>query len=363
MAKRSLFKTLSIPREWGLVTPEWMTLAIASRCPDARVSGVELVENDDGTNRRARFQLTYAEGAGPQRVFVKAHAANHRITHLRNGNLFNEARLFASGVDLPLEHPLVYASKADYLRLDFLLVMEDLLAREADPRDATRPMTVDQVANGLQGLARLHSAFWDTGIRSRRELRWVKKWRPSKGWQVGLRKCVPRGMERGCDNLPGAVLELGPERVVDLWVRYVGSLCRQPETLLHGDAHIGNTYILPNDDTGFLDWQVVRRGNWSQDVGYFLVSALNTEDRRRVEADLVELYRTALDVPSNSRPSSEEAFLWYRASAAYGLTIWLSTLGTDGYQSREVSSILAQRYAAAFVELDSMTALNDISGR
>lgn len=41
----------------------------------------------------------------------------------------------------------------DYLRLDFLLVMEDLVNRGAYPRDATRPMTVDQVANGLRGLA------------------------------------------------------------------------------------------------------------------------------------------------------------------------------------------------------------------
>ena len=363
MARVVRRKPLRIPCDWGLVTPEWMSSAVANLCPDARVSEVELVESDDGTNRRARFHLTYAEGVGPQRVFIKAHAANHRIAHLRNGNLFNEARLFSSGVDLPLEHPLVYASKADYLRLDFLLVMEDLLAREADPRDATRSMTVEQVANGLRGLARLHSEFWETGIRSRRELRWVKKWRPSKGWQVGLRKCVPRGMERGCNDLPGDVLELGPERVVDLWVRYVGSLSRHPETLLHGDAHIGNTYVVPNDDVGFLDWQVVRRGNWSQDVGYFLVSALTSADRRRVEADLVELYRSALDVPSSSRPSREEAFLWYRASSAYGLTIWLSTWGTDGYQSLEVSSILAQRYAAAFVELDGTSALNAISDR
>jgi hypothetical protein len=361
MARLVLRKPLRIPRDWGVVTAEWMTSAIASRCPDARVSEVELVESDDGTNRRARFQLTYAEGSGPQRVFLKAHAANHRITHLRNGNLFNEARLFASGADLPIEHPLVYASKADYLRLDFLLVMEDLLTREADPRDAGRPLTVEQVAYGLRGLARLHSAFWEAGIRSRRELGWVKKWRPSKGWQVGLRKCVPRGMERGRDALPDAVLNFGPDKVVDLWVRYVRSLSCQPETLLHGDAHIGNTYVLPDDEVGFLDWQVLRRGNWSQDVGYFLVSALTSADRRRAEADLVELYRTALDVSSCSRPSRDEAFLWYRASTAYGLTIWLSTLGTDGYQRHEISSILAQRYAAAFVELDGLSALSAIT--
>lgn len=32
----------------------------------------------------------------------------------------------------------------------------------------------------------------------------------------------------------------------------------------------------------------------------------------------------------------------YRATLAYGLGIWLSTLGTDGYQSQQVSLALVQ---------------------
>jgi hypothetical protein len=53
----------------------------------------------------------------------------------------------------------------------------------------------------------------------------------------------------------------------------------------------------------------------------------------------------------------DDAWLWYRASAAYGLAIWLSTLGTDGYQAHDVSRELVARYAAAFVELDTTGAL------
>ena len=46
------------------------------------------------------------------------------------------------------------------------------------------------------------------------------------------------------------------------------------------------------------------------------------------------------------------------ALAIYGLTIWLSTLGTDGWQSRAVCEALADRFAAAFVELDTLGALS-----
>ncbi len=353
-------KPSRIPLNWDDVTPEWMTAAIASHHPDAQVSEVKIITRDDGTNRRARFGLSYAHGSGPETVFVKAHAASHRWVHFRNGNLFNEARLFASGAELPLDHPRVYKSIVDYLRLDFLLLMEDLRQRGADPRDATRPMTVEQVANGLRGLARVHSRYWGISNSSHPRLRWMKTWKPTKGWQVGLRNRVPLGMERGRDVLPANIAALSSDRVVDLWVDYVNTLTRHGVTLTHGDAHIGNTYVLPDNDVGFLDWQVVRRGNWSQDVGYFLVGSLTVEDRRASERELMEIYREALDVPAAERPSREQAWLTYRTTPAYGLAIWLSTLGTDGWQPHEISRALAERYAVAFEELDCLDALREV---
>lgn len=348
---------LRIPTSWDQVTPHWMTRALSHACPDARVAAVSLLLSDDGTNRRAKFDLSYAAGSGPTAVFLKAHAAHHRLVHLRNGNLFNEARLFSSGVELPLDHPRVYFAKIDRLRLDFLLIMEDLLQRGADPRDATRPMTVEQVAHGLRALARLHSRFWGMDGASNNKLAWVKTWKASPGWQVGLRKCIPRGLQRGADQLPAEVLRHDGESIVRLWSRYVNALSRTEVTLLHGDAHIGNTYVLPNNEVGFLDWQVLRKGHWSQDVGYFLVGSLTECDRRLAERELLDQYRNALELPDKVRPSRDDIWLGYRASQAYGLAIWLSTLGTDGYQSREISLALAQRYASAFIELETGSAL------
>ena len=66
-------------------------------------------------------------------------------------------------------------------------------------------------------------------------------------------------------------------------------------------------------------------------------------------------------MPRDELPTKDEAWLRYRARAAYGLAIWLSTLGTDGWQSREVCEDLARRYGAAFVELESTAALDRVS--
>ncbi len=345
-----------IPADWAAVTPEWMTAAIEGRHPDARVSEVSLLMTDDGTNRRARFGLRYCAGSGPEVVFMKAEGV-HREVHARNGNMFNEPDLFASGVQLGVDHPLAYRVLIDRAGLDYLIVMEDVTRRGADPRDATRPMNVDQVANGLRGLARLHSRYWGFTEVTRPELAWVQTWQATEGYLGPLRERVPAGLQRFTGHLPGAVSTYGTDKIVDFLARFMTSLASGPMTLLHGDPHVGNTYVLSDDDVGFLDWQVVRRGNWSHDVGYFLISALTLEDRRSSEADLVEGYREALEVPDAHRPSSEEAWLRYRASPAYGLGVWLATLGVDTAQSREVCLALSERYAAAFSELGTAEAL------
>jgi hypothetical protein len=356
---REAFQTKArrFPKQWEDCSPEWMTSVIANHHPGAQVQDVTVIGRDDGTNRRARLGLTYASGSGPATVFLKASDPAHRLVHLRNGNLFGEARLFATRVPLAVEHPLAYRAIVRRAHMDFLIVMEDLTHRGADPRDATRPMTVDQVAHGLRGLASLHNQYWGLSGKTHPKLGWVKTWKPTQGWQVGLKKRIPTGLERGAAELPEEVTKRSAEEIVRIWAHYVTTLSRGPMTLLHGDAHIGNTYVLPDDNVGFLDWQVVRRGQWSQDVGYFLISALKEDDRRSSEADLVEEYRKALDGPSDQIPSASEAWLRYRATPAYGLAIWLSTLGTDGWQPREVSMVLAQRYASAFVELETMSAL------
>jgi hypothetical protein len=60
---------------------------------------------------------------------------------------------------------------------------------------------------------------------------------------------------------------------------------------------------------------------------------------------------------AHRRGSSRAACPCRSTTPAYGLAIWLSTLGTDGYQRHDISLELAARYAAAFVELETLDAL------
>jgi acyl-CoA synthetase (AMP-forming)/AMP-acid ligase II len=82
---------LSIPQGWEQITPDWMTAALSGHHPTLR---------HDGTNRRARLQLTYSAGARPERgqiivAVVPADSANpdpdelreHARAHLRGSRI------------------------------------------------------------------------------------------------------------------------------------------------------------------------------------------------------------------------------------------------------------------------------------
>lgn len=354
---------LSIPQGWDEITPSWMTSALAQHFPGAEVTQVRVALRDDGTNRRARLALSYSSGSGPATVFAKAIDPEHAdLVELTSG-LYHEPRLFASGVELPLEHPTVYATIIDEGRRDFLMIMEDVVGRGADPRDSTRPLTVEQAAEGVRGLARLHSRFWGERLTEDPALAWVEPFVAFAGLEYAP---LHIAHERLGDTVPAEVIALsGTELFVDIWARYVGTLTRSTTTLLHGDPHIGNTYVAPMNSgktVGFLDWQMVRRGNYSLDLGYFLQGALTIEDRRRSERDLLDEYHGVLELPSAEMPGKDDVWLRYRASVAHGLAIWMATLsGGDAWQNADICLALAQRYAAAFVDLDTRGAL-DIVG-
>ncbi|CAN5706608.1 phosphotransferase [soil metagenome] len=351
--------SLEVPKSWSEITPSWMSTALAGSHPGAVVKDVTVELRDDGTNRRARLGLTYSAGNGPATVFVKAADPDHKELIRMTSGMFHEPRLFNSGVGLPLEHPVVYAALIDEEAYDFVLVMEDLTARDADPRDATRPLTIEQAASGVRGLARLHGRFWGHRVIEHENLGWVEPFVPWDGMQYAP---LPAALERLGEDAPTSVMALTIDHLIEeIWKPYIRSLTKSPQTLLHGDPHIGNTYLLPDGEIGFLDWQVARRGNWSLDLGYFLQGALTVEDRRSSERQLLDEYRNALALPADETPTADEVWLRYRASVAHGLTLWLCTASAgELWQRPDIAIALAQRYSAAYDDLQTADALSAI---
>jgi hypothetical protein len=350
---------LTVPRSLTDLTPAWLTAALADRHPDAVVGAVTLGQVEDGTNRRARISLEYAEGDGPASVFVKIHGrAMHRMALVALGALTAEARLALSGADLPLDRPRPYAAAIDRRRLRTIVVMDDVTAAGGQPNSGLSPLSVEEVRDGLAGLARLHAAYWDTTLPV--GLQFLRPWRLKRRWAPISRASLARGVRRLRDAGDAGVLAEGlTVGVLERQFRQSAVLAAtRPLTVLHGDPHPGNTYALPGSRTGFYDWQLARTGHWSHDVGYFIAGSLDRAHRRRHERELLEGYLDGLrESGVVTAPTIEVAWERYRATPAFGLGTWLHTLAAGSFQPAAVSLATVRRFATAYDDLDTARSL------
>ena len=317
---------LTVPRSWSAVTPAWMSTALGRPVERVRVR-----ETVDGTNARATVEL---EGVDvPERVFVKREGRPlNRLALTALGAREAEAELAAWAPTLPLEHPRFLAAATDRRRLAAVVVMEDVTLRGGRPTSALTPLTVAQVAAGLAGLARLHARYWEAPLPA-----FVRPWRLGPAWSPVVRGGFHRALRTLGAQLDTAELDRGFRG----WARLAA---QGPRTLLHGDPHPGNTYLL-GDALGFYDWQLVRAGSWVHDVGYLVVSSLTVADRREHERALLEHYLRTL----GRRPP--DAWEHYRRSPVFGLGSWLQTLAAGTFQPRDVCLVTLDRFLAAYRDL------------
>jgi hypothetical protein len=343
---------LTVPWSASELDPAWFTIALERHFPGAVVACCRAGPVTTGTNRRAAVALRYAHGRGPQSVFVKLPGpAVHRLALAALGAVASEARLAESGFSFPLESPRLYAGAVDRHRLGAAVVMEDITAGGGRPHRATAALTPDQARSGLAGLARLHAAYWRRPMPA--ALDYLRPWRLGRGWAPLSAASLTWGrhrLRRAGGRLPAGI---GP-RALERQFRASAALAATgPQTLLHGDPHVANTYTAAGGGTGFYDWQLVRTGHWSHDAGYFLVSALGVDDRRRHERELLAGYLAALGEGGADRPTEDEAWERYRATPAFGLATWLHTLSGGRFQPADACLATIERFAAAYQDLDT----------
>jgi len=132
----------------------------------------------------------------------------------------------------------------------------------------------EAAAAALRALARIHGAFW--------------------GMDAGPHKWL--------DAIPAVFVELFltcfggkldaayNHRSRDIWAH-----CNAPQTLLHGDARVGNMLFSRGDGGAILfDWQATRLGLAACDVAYCLVLSMETGARMSHQEALLRTYHEAL---------------------------------------------------------------------
>jgi hypothetical protein len=344
--------------------PERIEALLAVNHPGVEVAAVDVVDETAGSASRLRLRVTYAaerDGGLPTELFLKRNLPEFTFPPEM---YLTECRFYRDlAPKVSIETPGVFALEVDEGAGSFTLLMEDLRTRGARLGIATEAVTVDEVAAVLRTLAALHASSW-----GRPDLATAIPWLDPPQESVFVRfwcEAGPKLARRHLgDQHRGRVVgdrSWVHDRVWKAFSSLIADLATGAQTVLHGDVHVGNTYYLPavpgetQPRGGILDWQLMLRGNWSVDVAYVVMTALDPATRAAHERSLLRGYLRELAALGVEPPADGDAWDRYRANAVWGVVMWLVT--PQGVHSDEVQDVSLERCIVATEELDALDVL------
>ena len=300
--------------------------------------------------------LTYAPGSAdlPSRLVLKlAREADAVMAPFYQNEVSFYRRIRP---ELSITAPGCYGGGFNAATTSFGLALDDLASQDARFPNVTQPVTVDQVRALLETVASLHARFWNSP-RFGGDLAWVQT-HLAGGVAALMNGPATAYIQHEIDHenfkreLVQRLRTTGPELLAGTQAmqRHQATL---PQTLLHGDTHLGNTYLLPDGTGGLLDWQLMVRGYCMHDVSYLVTTALSIGDRRDNDRALVQYYLDRLATHGvASPPSFADAWQEFGRSLVWGVYVgWLTTpIVNYGW---EINVLNHLRLTTAYEDLDT----------
>jgi hypothetical protein len=263
--------------------------------------------------------------------------------------------------EIHIETPACYASVMNAHDGQFGILMEDLSLRHARFPSAVEGVSLDEMRSLIKNLAQLHAHFWQSP-RLENDLQWLPK--TYEGGMFPVFDAIGLNIIRdqvAKNEFKQKLLQPLNRSIDQLWHAMWKSqhlIYQQAHTLLHGDTHIGNTYVLPNGEAGFIDWQLIVQGPWCHDFAYLMITGLDVDVRRAHEKELLKLYCETLSANGiGDVPAEEKAFLLYRQSAIWGLVIgWLITPPQN--YGEQITAANIQKLVTAMMDLKTLESLD-----
>jgi len=346
-----------LPQNATELTAEWLTSALAGSYPGTEVTSVYFGTVLHGTFSKVRLLLTYNEAGHSYRLPPTMFAKCCFEAHSRSPHLVEASRSEVLYYHERASEGLVNAPKCYYAGLDResgtqLLLLEDLLARNATFGHALRPIDARIARIGLEMLARYHARWWNSPGKVRPET--------SAGGTIVTDDWMSEGAFERCRQWPRFEFVVPELRNREQFLKAVYKLwdsnLRAQHCLLLGDPHLGNCFFEVDGTPGFLDLQGDTLGCWAHDVTEFILTSLDIDVRRNHERPLLEFYLEQLRSRGVDAPTFDEAWKHYRRN-----TIWQATAAVCPVASQfeSVCTAYTQRAMAAVRDLDALASFDD----
>ena len=226
-----------------------------------------------------------------------------------------------------------------------IVILDDLASPEMGMSfgEPTAAWPVSRVLAGVEQLASLHASAWGASYDQ-------YPWLVNQYDQTFITLC---GMWKDmmlAEGRPPHPADWNEQRITAVFKKLFDTRNNNtslPHCLLHGDPHVGNTYIDKNGAPGFLDWQLIHIGSPFHDVAYFVVGAMTVSDRKAHEMDILKHYLVSLEKLGGPVLGFEEARVEYRKYILAGIG-WMLT--PYGMQPKERVLAMSERYLSAIVD-------------
>lgn len=344
---------LHLPQTLSDLTATWLSAALASGYPGVEVVSVHFGTMVHGTNTKVRLLLAYNEAGHyhrlPPTMFAKCGFEIHSplvADCARSELLFYQQRAPEAAINAPK----CYFAGLDEKSGTSFLLLEDLLARNVRFGNAMRPVDPQTARQAMGMLAMYHARWWNCPGQPQRHSASANivtdVWLDGSNFE--LSKTLPR-FEFVLPELHDR--ERFRKAVYKLW----DSNMQVTPCILHGDLALGNCFFDADGSPGFLDGQGDTLGCWAYDFTSFLITALEVEDRRKHERQLLEFYLEQLRSHGADAPGFEDAWLQYRRNI-----IWPGTAAVlpVQFQPEAVCTAYTRRAMAAAKDLDALGSLD-----
>jgi hypothetical protein len=364
----------AFPTEPELIDTELMGRLVATMHPDVRVESVDIRRvwqfgkgEQVSTAGRIDLTVTYSDESLnlPTQLVVKVARPQLPAYPLYRNEVAAYTQLRP---DKFLTTPQCVGGWFDHNTGSFGLALEDLTTRGATFVNVTTSASVDDVKSLVLELARLHARFW--GVRgdwSSTELSWAPTHVKGEIHDLFTHPDLVPAMiadEVAKTQFKRELLQSAGQTTASM-KRQVAIVqdhqTQLPNTLCHGDMHVGNSFRLPDGSAGVADWQLSARGYYMHDLAYAIVTSLDVEARRAHEQSLISLHLDELArLGATGLPTFGEAFDEYRRAIAWAVYIGWLTCPLDNY-GWEISVGNHVRLLTAYRDLDTTAAVAAIS--
>ena len=263
-----------------------------------------------------------------------------------------------------IESPRTLGGEFDPHTKTFMLLLEDLRDRHATFTTMEMATSIDQMHSLLDQFSSLHARYWNHAEFGH-SLRWLEAHTRGALHDLFTSSFVALFAEQQVadEQFKREMLEhvrVTPAELHEQFQRVQAHQARLPQTLCHGDAHIGNTYRLPDGTAGLYVWQLTSRGFCMHDISYIITTALSVAERRAHERDLLAYYREQLLAKGALEvPTLDELWLEYRRAMVWNAYIgWLITPVAN--YGREIPTMAVLRTLTAYDDLETRQSLEGL---